>query len=77
MSSYFGIRDFLPEEVICMLKESDSENIGIAVLFMHILEACRNIGVTIRAGEYSSHRVGTSNAFGDHQLGCISHMKLT
>jgi sedoheptulose-bisphosphatase len=32
------------------------------------LEAVRTIGTNLRAGGYSSDKVGTTNAFGDHQL---------
>ena len=50
------------------LFNSEVEAIGLKNLIIDLLGSLRMIGTNIRNGEYSSEKVGTQNAFGDHQL---------
>jgi len=69
--SKFELTNILPEEVSQLVNE-DYKIKGLILVLNELLGACRTIGTVMREGGYSSNQVGTTNVFGDNQLGLLN-----
>ena len=65
--SEFSFIDSLPHDLMEVLTDAAITN-GLPRILSALLAGCREIGSTMRNGQYSHEEVGTTNTSGDDQL---------
>ena len=67
MSEFSDLVDAVPDDLKAILSSTAIDN-GLCTLLSALFAACRQIGTTMRNGDYSHEEAGTINTSGDDQL---------